>query len=83
MSYYSQTQTCTVHRGTIEKGNKVHYCPSCGITYYETYFNQVIKKDGCWNCGEGEESEIDKEWKIEQVVEPKKIDKLESSSTKK
>jgi len=71
-SYYAQTQKCAVHRGVIEKGNTVYYCPSCGIVYCDTCFNQVIKKDGCWNCRHGVEVEIEKEWKAEQVIEVKK-----------
>ena len=71
-TYYAQTQKCAVHRGTIEKGNTIHYCPSCGITYCESCFIQVIKKDGCWNCRQGADPEIEKEWKVEEVVEAKK-----------
>lgn len=48
-SFYNQTHKCTVHRGFIE--GKVHYCPSCKITYCGICFEQVIKQDGCWNCG--------------------------------
>lgn len=71
-SYYAQTQKCAVHRGMIEKGNIMFSCPSCGITYCEPCYNQVIKKDGCWNCRHGIEVEIEKDWKVEQVVEVKK-----------
>ena len=53
-------QKCAVNRGTLEKGNTMHYCPSCGIIYCETCFNQVINKDGCWNCRHGAELEIEK-----------------------
>ena len=74
-SYYAQTQKCAVHRGAIEKGKTVYYCPSCGIVYCETCFKQVIKKDGCWNCRKGADVEIEKEWKVDQVVELKKADK--------
>ena len=74
-SYYAQTQKCIVHRGTIEKGNTVYYCPSCSITYCESCFNQVIKKDGCWNCRKGAEVEIEEEWKADIVVELEKRDK--------
>ena len=49
-SYYAETQKCAVHRGVIKKGNQIYSCPSCGITYCMKCFNQVIKKDGCWNC---------------------------------
>lgn len=74
-SYYAQTQKCAVHRGAIEKGKTVYYCPSCGITYCESCFNQVIKKDGCWNCRKGAEVEIEEEWKVDQVIELKKADR--------
>ena len=74
-SYYAQTQKCVVHRGVIEKGKTVYYCPSCGITYCESCFNQVIKKDGCWNCQKGAEVEIEEEWKAEIVVEIEKAEK--------
>ena len=79
-SYYAQTQKCAVHRGTIEKGKTVYYCPSCGIVYCETCFNQVIKKDGCWNCRKGAELEIEEEWKAEIVVELEKADKHKSKN---
>jgi len=82
-SYYAQTQKCAVHRGTIEKGNTTHYCPSCGIVYCETCFNQVIKKDGCWNCRQGADPELEKEWKTEQVLEPKKGHKPKNNTIKK
>jgi len=81
-SYYAQTQKCAVHRGVIDKGTTVYYCPSCGITYCEACFNQVIKKDGCWNCRYGVEVEIEKEWKVEQVVEVKKDVKPKHKSPK-
>ena len=81
-SYYAQTQKCAVHRGTIEKGNTIHYCPSCGIVYCETCFTQVITKDGCWNCRQGADLESEKEWKSEQVVEVKKDIKPKHKSPK-
>jgi len=81
-SYYAQTQKCAVHRGTIEKGNIMFFCPSCGISYCESCFEQVIKKDGCWNCRHGVEVEIEKEWKVEQVVKVKKDVKPKHKSPK-
>jgi len=81
-SYYAQTQKCAVHRGAIEKGSTVYYCPSCGITYCESCFNQVIKKDGCWNCRHGTEVEIEKDWKAEQAVDIKKDAKPKPKSPK-
>ena len=77
-SYYAQTQKCAVHRGTIEKGNTIHYCPSCGIVYCETCFNQVIKKDGCWNCRQGVDLESEKEWITEHIKEVEKDNKLKT-----
>ena len=75
-SFYAQTQRCAVHRGTIEKDNPIHYCSSCGIVYCETCFNQVIKKDGCWNCRKGVEFEDDKEQDLTQVLDQEEPDKL-------
>jgi hypothetical protein len=71
-SYYAQTQKCAVHRGTIEIGSTMYYCPSCGITYCKDCYNQVIIKDGCWNCRYGAQVELEQDWKLEQVVEVKK-----------
>ena len=77
-------QKCAVHRGMIEKGNTMHYCPSCDIVYCETCFNQVIKKDGRWNCRKGAELEIEKkEWIVKQVLELKKYDKPKNKTIKK
>jgi hypothetical protein len=81
-SYYAQTQKCAVHRGVIGKGSTVHYCPSCGITYCDKCFNQVILHEGCWNCRKGADPEIEKEWKIEQAKELKKADKLKPKNPK-
>ena len=74
-SFYAHTQRCAVHLGTIEKGTPIHYCSSCGIVYCETCFNQVIMKDGCWNCREEADFEIEKEQDIAQVLEQDKPDK--------
>jgi hypothetical protein len=81
-SFYAYTQRCAVHRGTIEKGSPIHYCSSCGIAYCESCFNQVIKKDGCWNCRKGVELEDDKELLIDEVLETNKPDKLKKSFKK-
>lgn len=81
-SFYAYTQKCVVHRGTIEKGATIHYCPYCGIVYCETCFTQVIKRDGCWNCLKGADLEIEKEWKVEQVVELRKNGNLEAQVRK-
>jgi hypothetical protein len=42
----------------------------------------VIKKDGCWNCRHGVEVEIEKDWKVQQVVEKKKDVKPKHKSPK-
>ena len=81
-SFYAQTQRCAVHRGTIEKGNPIHYCSSCGIVYCETCFNQVIIKDGCWNCRKGAEFEGEKKKDLVQILEPDKPDKLKKPPKK-
>ena len=81
-SFYAQTQRCAVHRGTIEKGNTIHYCSSCGIVYCETCFNQVIIKDGCWNCRKGVELENEKEKIIDDTIELDKKDKIKSPHKK-
>ncbi len=77
-SFYAQSHRCAVHRGTIEKGNPIHYCSSCGIVYCETCFNQVIIKDGCWNCLKGVELENEKEKIIDDTIELDKKDKIKS-----
>ncbi len=74
-SFYTQTQRCAVHRGAIGKGNPMYSCPSCGIVYCMECYNQVIKKDGCWNCREGANLEIEKKWVDEPILELKKADK--------
>lgn len=79
-SYYTQTQKCAVHRGSIEKGNIVYYCPLCGIVYCENCFNLVIKREGCWNCRKGAEPDNEEEWKIEQILELNKINKLKRNN---
>ena len=74
-SFYANTQRCAVHRGTIEKGTPIHYCSSCGIVYCETCFNQVIIKDGCWNCRKGAEQMEEKKKESVQILESDKPDK--------
>jgi hypothetical protein len=81
-SYYAQVQKCAVHRGTIGKGSTMYYCPSCGITYCESCYNQVIKKDGCWNCRYGAEVEIEKDWKVEEIIEVKMGSKSKTKNPK-
>ncbi|GAG49948.1 unnamed protein product, partial [marine sediment metagenome] len=67
----------------IGKGNPIYYCPSCGIAYCEKCFNQVIKKDGCWNCREGATLEGKKEWVDETVLELKEADEPKKNPIKK
>jgi hypothetical protein len=71
-SYYIQTQRCAVHRGDIGKGNPLYSCPSCGMVYCMSCYNQVIQKEGCWNCGEGGALEGQKERNDEPILESKK-----------
>ena len=82
-SYYAQTQKCAVHRGIIEKGNPIHHCPSCGIVYCETCFNDVIKKDGCWNCRKRFEPESEKKQLDEPILELKEADEPKKNLIKK
>ena len=74
-SYYATTQKCAVHRGIIEKGNIIHTCPSCRIVYCETCFNDVIKKDGCWNCRKKFEHVSEKKELDEPILELKEAEK--------
>ncbi|MEE9378896.1 MAG: hypothetical protein V3V33_12765 [Candidatus Lokiarchaeia archaeon] len=82
-SYYAHTQKCAVHRGTIEKGNPIYYCPSCGIVYCEICFNNVIKKDGCWNCRKRFESGGEKKQLDEPILELKEADESKKNLNKK
>ncbi|MBN2150096.1 MAG: hypothetical protein JW839_01495 [Candidatus Lokiarchaeota archaeon] len=49
-SYYQQARICLVHRGPIDKNEKIYLCPECTAPYCHSCFEQVIKNDGCWNC---------------------------------
>ena len=82
-SYYAQTQKCAVHRGIIEKGNPIHYCSSCGIVYCELCFNEVIKKDGCWNCRKSFEPESEKKQLDEPILKLKEHDESKKNLAKK
>ncbi|KKM05578.1 hypothetical protein LCGC14_1752660 [marine sediment metagenome] len=81
-SFYSQTQRCAVHRGIIEKGNPLHYCPFCGIVYCEACFNQVIVTDGCWNCRKGVELENEKKQIIVEGLDLDKTQKFKDPNKK-
>jgi hypothetical protein len=82
-SYYAQTQKCAVHRGIIEKGNPIHYCSSCGIVYCEQCFNEVIKKDGCWNCRKSFEPESKKKLFDDPIIELKEHKKVKDDLAQK
>jgi hypothetical protein len=64
-SYYNQARICTIHRGKISKDELLFYCPSCNTLYCKKCYEQVVKKEGCWNCLEG--SQIEETEKTEQI----------------
>ena len=66
-SYYNQAQICTIHRGKISKGTHIYFCPNCNITYCDRCYEQVIKKDGCWNCQEEVKPEDEDKWEREVI----------------
>lgn len=82
-TFYSQIHICTIHRGKIEKGQHIYYCPSCNTTYCERCYDQVIKSDGCWNCGYGLEDDKNEAWKIKEpdIVGEKSLDKNKKRDT--
>lgn len=61
-TFYNQVQMCTVHRGTISKGDTIYLCPTCKTIYCQRCYEQVIKQDGCWNCRTRGKDEDNKEW---------------------
>jgi len=61
-SFYQQERKCIVHRGVIHKDNRIFYCPSCSAIYCENCYSEVIKKDGCWICGEGYKPSEEEKW---------------------
>jgi hypothetical protein len=65
-SYYQQAHICTVHRGKIQEHGRIYYCPSCYIPYCQNCYVQVIKKEACWNCGYGKETDSN-EWDYEEI----------------
>lgn len=79
-TFYNQEQICLIHRGVIKKGTLIYYCPSCNTTYCLKCYEQVIKREGCWNCGQGFKPIQEKEWKSEEVsiIDPKKEHKSKS-----
>lgn len=87
-SYYNQAHICTIHRGTIPKGEPIHYCSSCNTIYCQNCYEQVIKKDGCWNCGKGggEILEFIPDKKVEDeelIIEDESKDKLKGNEVPK
>jgi len=62
ISYYNQAQICTIHRGKISKGTHIYFCPNCNTNYCKKCYEQVIKKEGCWNCQEGVKPEDEDKW---------------------
>jgi hypothetical protein len=88
LSYYNQAHICTVHRGTIPKGEPIHYCSSCNTIYCQNCYKQVIKKEGCWNCGIGSseilESIPDRIWEDEELIlENESKDKIKGNKVPK
>ena len=79
-AFYNQEQKCIVHRGFIPKGTSIYYCPSCNTTYCKRCYEEVVKKDGCWNCGQGIKSTQEKEWESKevQIIDSKKKVKADS-----
>jgi len=67
IAYYNQTQICTIHRGKITKDTHIYYCPNCSTNYCEKCYEQVIKKEGCWNCQEGVKTEDEDKWEREAI----------------
>jgi len=64
--YYQQAHICTIHKGEIETEKKMYICPSCYTSYCEKCYSLVVKNEGCWSCGYGEEmEEKDKKRQIE------------------
>ncbi|MFX1446060.1 MAG: hypothetical protein ACFFHV_21840, partial [Promethearchaeota archaeon] len=66
VTFYNQVHICTIHRGKISKETHIYYCPNCYTIYCQKCFEEVIKKEGCWNCQEEVEPEEDK-WKVEII----------------
>jgi len=74
-SYYRQVNICLVHRGKISRGEKLYYCPSCKTPYCQKCYEQVIKQDGCWNCGASGKDKPKAKFK-EEIIDDKSKDKL-------
>jgi len=81
--YYKQAHICTVHRGKINRNESLYYCPDCNTIYCLNCYEQVIKQDGCWNCGRVDKRKPEKELKEEVVDEEIIIDEKSKVSHKK
>lgn len=68
-AYYNQIHICTIHRGVVEKDQSIYYCPSCSTPYCNQCYEQVIKKEGCWNCGHGILDKADEDFKDKEEKE--------------
>ena len=66
-AYYNQAQICTIHRGKISKGTHIYFCPNCNTSYCQKCYEQVIKKEGCWNCQEEVKFEDEDKWEHEMI----------------
>jgi len=67
ISYYNQAHICIIHRGRISKDTHIYYCPNCNTNYCKKCYEQVIKKEGCWNCQEGVKPEDEDKWEREAI----------------
>ena len=81
-SYYNQAQICTIHRGKISTGNPIYLCPSCNTAYCLNCYEQVIKKEGCWNCQEGVKPEDEDKWEREVISKIEVVKGFKKKSVK-
>ena len=80
--YYNQEQICTIHRGKISKGNQIYLCPTCNTAYCLNCYEQVIKKEGCWNCQEGVKPEDEDKWEHEVISKIEVVKGFKKKSVK-
>lgn len=78
-SYYNQAHICLVHRGKIKMDDHFYYCPKCSTIYCQNCYEQVIKHDGCWNCGERGNLELEAT-PVERMEDEEILVKDESNS---
>ena len=81
-SYYNQAQICTIHRGKVSKDTHIYFCPNCNTSYCQKCYEQVIKKEGCWNCQEGIEPEEEDKKKREAIFNKKDFQKKKVNKVK-